>query len=275
MYNKVYIEITNICNKNCSFCHGTKREPRQMSLGEFARVVSNLKGITEHLYFHLLGEPLSHPMLPTFIEYAKACGLKVAITTNGTLLSKRGREIVEAGIYKVNISVHSFESGSQEDYLRYLGDCFDFADYASSMGVLTVLRLWNQGHDGGRNIDTVALLHERFPNEWSFGKRGARIRDKLHLEYGERFEWPDMEACDRGDSVFCYGLKDHIGILSDGSVVPCCLDADGEITLGNIFEERVEDIVASPRARAIAEGFKTRHAPEDLCRRCGYARRFG
>ena len=277
MYSRVYVEITDICNRNCSFCPGTKRAPRRMSEAEFRIIAEKLKSVTKYLYFHVMGEPLTHPLLTDFIRIANENGYRPAITTNGTLLSKRGREIVEAGIYKVNISVHSFESGAREDYLRYIGDCLDFADYASSHGVLTVLRLWNQGYDEGRNVDTVALLRERFPNEWSFGTRGARIRDKLHLEYGERFEWPDMEACDRGDSVFCYGLKDHFGILCDGRVVPCCLDREGAVTLGNIFDEGVtaEAILSSPRAVAMRKGFTERRATEELCRKCGYARRFG
>jgi len=277
MYSRVYVEITDICNRSCTFCPGTKRPPRRMSEAEFRIVAEKLKSVTKYLYFHVMGEPLTHPLLTDFIRIANESGYHAAITTNGTLLSRRGREIVEAGIYKVNISVHSFESGSREDYLRYVGDCLDFADYASERGVLTVLRLWNLGYDGGRNIDTVALLRERFPNEWTLGKRGARIRDKLHLEYGERFEWPDMEACDRGSEVFCYGLKDHFGILCDGRVIPCCLDREGAVTLGNIFEPEADmtEILSSPRALAMRKGFTERRATEELCRKCGYARRFG
>lgn len=276
MYSRVYVEITDICNRNCSFCPGTKRPLRRMSVEEFETVTDKLQNITKYLYFHVMGEPLTHPDLASFIRIAREKGYRPAITTNGTLLSKRGEEIVEAGIYKVNISVHSFENGDPADYLRYIRNCLDFADYASQNGVLTVLRLWNLGYDEGRNIDTLAMMHEKFPNEWTNGTRGARIRDKLHLEYGERFEWPDMEAEDRGDSVFCYGLKDHFGILCDGRVIPCCLDREGAITLGNIFEDTqsIEEMLASPRAKAMREGFTKRCATEELCRKCGYARRF-
>ena len=276
MYSRVYVEITNICNRNCSFCPGTKRAPRRMTLEEFETVAKKLQNITKYLYFHVMGEPLTHPFLPDMIRMANAYGYHPAITTNGTLLASKGKSIVEAGIYKVNISVHSFEKGNPEDYLSYLKTCFDFADYASKNGVLTVLRLWNRGYDEGRNINTLALLHEYFPNEWKEGTRGARIRDKLHLEYGDRFEWPDMEATDRGNSVFCYGLKDHFGVLCDGRIIPCCLDREGAITLGNIFDDAqtVEDILSSPRALAMREGFTKRHATEELCRKCGYARRF-
>ena len=282
MYSRVYVEITNKCNMNCSFCHGTKRPSGQMTLGQFARVVGNLKGVTEYLYLHVLGEPLTHPMLPTFIEYAKSCGYKVAITTNGTLLEKLGDKLIAAGVYKVNVSLHSFERGDADKQKKYVESCADFADKASRAGVLTVLRLWNGTETGAEDADTVSdrndvtlnVLHSKFEGEWSFGVRGARIRDKLHLEHGQRFDWPDMAAENMGDKVFCHGLGDHFAILCDGSVVPCCLDAEGDMTLGNIFETDIRAILASPRAVAIAEGFQKKTACEELCKRCGYARRF-
>lgn len=283
MYSRVYVEITNICNRSCSFCPGTARPLRRMSLSEFDTVTDRLQGVTEYLYYHVMGEPLTHPDLPDFIRLAKEKGFKSAITTNGTLLSKRGRELIEAGVYKVNISVHSFEDGEDSAaHGAYLVDILDFADEASKNGVLTVLRLWNlDGHGealGGNNARTLDYLRQRFPDTdttpWKLSPRGARMRDKLHLEYGDRFEWPDREAEDRGDKVFCYGLKDHFAILCDGRVVPCCLDREGVITLGNIFETPVEEILESPRAKATREGFRRRCATEELCRRCGYARRF-
>ena len=131
---------------------------------------------------------------------------------------------------------------------------------------------------GGNNARTLDYLRQRFPDDahapWKFSPRGARMRDKLHLEYGDRFEWPDRAADDHGNKVFCYGLKDHFAILCDGTVVPCCLDREGAITLGNIFETPAEEILNSPRANAMREGFQRRCATEELCRRCGYARRF-
>ena len=193
MYSRAYVEIINTCNMHCSFCHGTKRESRAMSLGEFARIIGNLRGVTEYLYLHVLGEPLTHPMLPTFIEYATKSGFKVAITTNGTLLSKLGEALINSGVYKVNISLHSFERyGSQEAQNNYISSCIAFADEASRRGVLCVLRLWNKVNQENSieeklNDYTLALLREHFGNDWSFGARGARIRNKLHLEYGERF----------------------------------------------------------------------------------------
>ena len=150
----------------------------------------------------------------------------------------------------------------------------DFAKSASEAGTIVVLRLWNRGFDNGRNDLALNFLHSRFIEPWTENTKGYRIRPKFFLEWGDRFEWPDKEAPIQGENVFCYGMRDHFGILCDGSVVPCCLDSDGVITLGNIFTEEISDILNSPRARAIVEGFSCRRASEELCRRCGYAQRF-
>lgn len=280
MYSKAYVEITNICNLSCSFCHKTRREPRRMSLGEFARVVGSLRGLTEYLYLHVLGEPTTHPLLPTFIEYANKSGFKVAITTNGTLLNTLGDSLIKAGVYKVNISLHSFEKRSERELQeKYVSSCIDFAQKASDNGVLCILRLWNRVEEKNSpeqelNEYTLSLLRERFRGEWTHGARGARIRDKLHLEYGDRFEWPDASSEPLGNRVFCHGLSDQFAILCDGTVVPCCLDAEGDIPLGNIFEGDIRAILSSERAMAIKNGFSKKTACEELCKRCPYARRF-
>lgn len=274
-YSRVYLEITNICNRNCSFCPGTEREKRRMTMEEFMQIVTSLVGVTDYIYFHVMGEPLTHPSLPDFIKFATSLGFKCAVTTNGTLLDARGEELISSGVYKVNLSVHSFEEGEGEKYFSYVNGLADFADKASKRGVLTVLRLWNKGCDGGLNDRTLDILKEKLPGEWKWGTRGARIRHKLHLEYGDRFEWPDMEAENMGNCLFCYGLRDHFGILCDGSLIPCCLDHEGDVTLGNVFVSPIREILSSDRARRILAGFDKRIAVEELCQRCGYARRFG
>jgi len=274
MYNKVYIEITNICNMNCSFCHGHKRPPKRMNTEEFTGILDKLKGQTGYLYYHLMGEPLTHQQLPEFIKLAQECGYKSIITTNGTLLKKREEELLSAGVHKVNISLHSFEKGTEDDYRQYICDLADFALKAEEKGTIVIFRLWNKGFDHGKNQVAHDLLKEKIPGDWVESPRGIRIRNKIYLAGGERFEWPDMEARIQGDTYFCYGLKDQFGILADGTVVPCCLDSDGVINLGNIFEQDIESILNSPRALKLVEGFRCGVVTEELCKRCGYAQRF-
>lgn len=274
MYSRVYVEITNICNMNCSFCHGHSRKMRRMTEQEFARILDQLSDQTKYIYYHLMGEPLTHPELPLFLRMAGERGFRSIITTNGTLLAKHGQTLIDAGVHKVSISLHSFEDGSDQAYERYLSEVAAFADAASRTGMIIVFRLWNRGHDGGRNDLALSYLQSHLEGEWAENTRGYRVRDKLFLEWGDRFAWPDKDAPIQGEQVFCYGMRDHFGILCDGSVVPCCLDSEGTITLGNIFEEEIADILATPRAKAIPAGFDRRIASEELCRRCGYAQRF-
>jgi len=274
MYSRVYVEITNICNRNCSFCHGHSRPARQMTQKEYAHVLQQLSGKTQYIYHHLMGEPLVHPLLPQFIQMAREAGFHPMITTNGTLLDARGDALLGIGLHKANISVHSFEEDLPEAHRRYIETVARFSEKANRSGTIISLRLWNHGCDDGRNQVTVALLREMLPGLWKENTRGYRIRDGLFLEWGDRFAWPDMAAQDYGKQVACYGMRDHFGILSDGTVVPCCLDSEGTISLGNVFQEDLSRILSSPRAEAIAEGFRCRHAVEALCRRCGYAQKF-
>ena len=274
MYNKVYIEITNICNMKCSFCHGHSRAPRRMSKEEFEFILGKLTQHTKYIYYHLMGEPLTHPLLPDFIKLAGEYGYKSIITTNGTLLNKRKDELLSAGVHKVNISLHSFEDGDDESYISYVSSLADFAKAAAAAGTIVVFRLWNKGYDGGKNEFALNLLAQNITGEWAENTRGIRVRDKIFVEFGERFEWPDSNAEIKGNKFFCYGLKDQFGILADGTVLPCCLDSDGVINLGNIFSEDINSILSSERATAMVEGFKQGKASETLCKKCGYAQRF-
>lgn len=274
MYSQVYVEITNICNMNCSFCHGHSRAPRQMTEGEYARVLEQLSGKTQYIYHHLMGEPLTHPLLPRFIQMARQADFRPMLTTNGTLLDTRGEPLLDKGLHKVNISLHSFEGDRPDFHRQYIEKIAAFSEKANQAGTIISLRLWNNGFDNGRNQITLSLLQEQLPGQWSENTRGYRIRDRLFLEWGDRFDWPDLNAPNYGNQVSCYGLRHQFGILSDGTVVPCCLDSEGSIALGNVFREDLADILSSPRAKAIADGFRCRTATEELCRRCGYAQRF-
>lgn len=274
MYNKVYVEITNICNMNCSFCHGHKRAARRMSREEFSVILDKLTDKTKYIYYHLMGEPLTHPELPDFVRLAGERGYKSIITTNGTLIGKRGGELLSAGVHKVNLSVHSFETGDDGKHEQYVRTLCDFALSAAECGTIVVFRLWNKGYDGGRNDKTVDIIKNCISGEWRENTRGITVRDRIYIEWGDRFEWPDADAEIKGTKFFCYGLKDQFGILCDGTVVPCCLDSDGVIKLGNVFCDDLDSVLNSDRAKNIVEGFKCAKASEELCKRCGYAQRF-
>ncbi len=271
--NKAYLEITNVCNLSCPFCHGTKRQPRFMTEDDFTLAAKKLKPFADYLYYHLMGEPLLHPDLPRFLSVAKELGYKSIITTNGTLLREKGDAILETqALHKVSISLHSFEVNSLNITLeQYLEDCFEFCKKAAKHGVYAVMRLWNQGGEESLNPKILELMHEHFPEKWEERYSGFRVADRVFLEWGEKFLWPDTQQEDFGCDHSCYGLRDQVGVLCDGTVVPCCLDSEGIINLGNIFEQSIEEIISSPRAVSLRKSFEIRNITEPLCRRCGYA----
>ena len=278
---KVYLEITNVCNLRCDFCPGTRRPQGFLSPEDFSVLAQKLRPHTEYLYLHLMGEPLLHPQLPKLLDIAAGLGFQVNLTTNGTLLPQRTDLLCQSpAVRKISISLHSFEGNEEQgQLLPYLDSCIAFARRAAQAGKRCALRLWNldgETTQGANSCNDVILrrLEETFPRPWKEGWQGTTLAPRVYLEWGERFEWPDLNADDQGQSGFCQGLRDHVGVLWDGTVVPCCLDHEGDIPLGNLYEGSLEDILSSPRARAIYDGFSQGRAAEALCRRCGYAARF-
>jgi len=274
MFKRAYIEITNVCNMNCSFCIGTRRDKRFMSVEDFKTIAEKVRRHTEYIYLHVLGEPLLHPRLNELLLIAEELGFKVNITTNGTMLVEK-RDILRNTpcLRKVSVSLHSFEGNGYEDISAYLAPICDFAGRAEC---ITELRLWNGGGENSRNVEIIDFLSknlgvdiERLPV-----KNGMRrLRDRLYLADADRFDWPSLDAPMR-DTHHCYGLKTQFGVLCDGTVIPCCLDSEGTVALGNALNGDLDEILTSPRAQGIIDGFNRGVPYEELCKRCGYAERF-
>lgn len=251
-----------------------------MKREELEMILEKLRGFTEYLYFHIMGEPLCHPDLGNFLALAEKFGFKIILTTNGTLLKEK-KEILfsSKSLHKINVSLHAFEANDLSiPFEKYLKDCLDFGVSASrETDKIVVYRLWNKGGEDALNGKILSAIEQHFGkiSQDKYDKRRSiRLCDRVFLEYGDKFDWPDIDAADMGNEVFCYGLRDQLGILSDGTVVPCCLDCEGNIALGNIFESDLASILATKRARDLYDGFSNRRATEQLCRRCGYAKRF-
>ena len=279
MRNRVYIEITNRCNLACDFCHGTKRPLGTMSPEDFRRIAEKLRGETSYLYLHVLGEPLLHPQLKELLAIAGELGFRVCLVTNGTLLHKRREELLAAkSLHKVSVSLHSFEGNSGAgDLPAYLQQVWEVCLPLSERGVLCALRLWNEGTAPRLNGAVEAFLSQRIGRDVESLPRDARgnrtLRPNLFLERAERFGWPDLNAPESGAN-FCHGFSRQLAVLWDGTVTPCCLDSEGDIPLGNLLSQPLEEILQGKRAAAMAAGFAARKPTEELCRRCGYARRF-
>ena len=271
MITRCYLEITNICNLDCLFCPKTAREKRSLSPAEFDVLTEKLRGKIKFLYFHLMGEPLLHRHLPDFITSAREKGFVPVLTTNGTLLS-RAQAVMDARPYKMQVSLHSHEGNGKENLGQYVDEVMRFAIEAASKGVIMVLRLWNQGGYEKENERLLDMVAEYVPRPWTSCQSGWKLTENIFIEYGRMFEWPEDGKPENGaEDAFCYALRNQIGVLVDGTVVPCCLDSAGALALGNLFEQSLDEVLASPRAKAIYDGFTKHQAVEPLCRRCGYA----
>ena len=280
MFSRIYLEITNICNRSCAFCPGTRRAARTMTPEEFAFLAGKLRAHTKYLYLHVMGEPLVHPQLEELLSIADRLGFRVVLTTNGTLLPMRQAALLSAPcLHKVHISLHSFEANEHGGFEAYLRGCAEFGLAAHARGILVNYRLWNL--DGAetvglkrQNDDILRALHGAFPGEWEENSWGWRLDQGVFVQYGERFDWPDLGARDRGERGRCLALKQQVAVLCDGTVVPCCLDHEGDMALGNLFTQELDEILSQPATRQIRDGFAAGKRVHPLCRSCGYAARF-
>lgn len=273
---KIYLEITNVCNLSCGFCHGTARAPYFMPVAEFRALAEKARPVSRYLYLHVMGEPLLHPALDGILSVCDALDFLVVVATNGTLLPGREAALLRhPSLYKVCFSLHAFEANGMTDLPAYLAPILRFAADAADRDVKIGLRLWNGDGADMRNAEIRALAAEAFPLPYEKTRGGERLRPGVYFETGDRFGWPDPANAPDAPR-FCMGLRDQAAVLCDGTVVPCCLDADGNIPLGNLHEKSLEEILRSPRALRLREGFSRGIAAEELCRRCPFARqRFG
>ncbi|MCI7284837.1 MAG: SPASM domain-containing protein [Prevotella sp.] len=271
MITRCYLEITNVCNLNCVFCPKTMRPKHTMTMEQFDTLTTRLMGEVKFLYFHLMGEPFLHPLLPQFVLMAREKGFVPVITTNGTLMTQRA-DMLEALPHKLQISLHSHEGNGKANLGQYIDEVMAFAKEAARRGCVVVLRLWNEGGHNLMNETILRLMAEHQPRPWVERHDGWKLTDNLFLENDNMFEWPDLQHNPHAvEEVFCYALRNQIGVLVDGTVVPCCLDHDGDMGLGNLYGQSLDRIMASPRAQALYHGFTHHTAVEPLCRRCGYS----
>ena len=98
----------------------------------------------------------------------------------------------------------------------------------------------------------------------------CKVKENIFLDIDEEFIWPDLNNNIFNEVGICYALRDHIGILVDGTVVPCCLDSNGVIKLGNIYKDNIDDIINSERYVNIINSFKDNKKCEKLCKHCNF-----
>ncbi len=288
-FKKVYIEVTNVCNLNCDFCPKTKRNKRFMNLEEVKTIISKFQNKGQKFYLHIMGEPLIHPDINNIISEFIKNNLSVNIVTNGTILENINTENLPSSLC---VSLHSFSRNDIDLNLKdYLNKAIKYYNSVKDKNTFTELRLWNITKENINSIENQFVLSylmnelkldidlieytKNFINEDNENSKkrkfNIKIKDKLYISMAKEFSWPNAENKECLDeNGFCYGLRNQIGVLCDGSVVPCCLDSEGEITLGNIFIEDLEDILKSKRAKDMYNLFSENKISENLCKGCGY-----
>ncbi|MDF2800955.1 MAG: radical domain protein [Anaerocolumna sp.] len=282
-FKKIYIEITNVCNLACAFCPTSKRKAEFMDLETFKKIIEDITPYTDYVSFHVKGEPLLHKDLGDFLDICADHKLKVNITTNGTKISEVvGILKTKPALRQINFSVHSFGGTSGEARLVYLNNLIQNAKkLRASTGVLISYRFWNLGGSGreSENEDLLRILEHEYNLAYeikltSDNVRGIPIAEKVFVNQDYEFEWPHLDKEEDEGIGFCHGLRNQAAILVDGTVIPCCLDQEGDINLGNIKKTTFTEIIQSERAVNLYNGFSKRQAVEELCRKCGYRRKF-
>lgn len=286
-FKRIYIEITNVCNLHCSFCPSTKRVPQFISCEDFSFILDQIKPYTDYVYLHVKGEPLLHPKLEKLLLLCEENHLKINITTNGTLLGKSFSVLKNsASLRQVNISLHSFNGNKDIHFTDYINDIIDSAIYFSKhTSIITGLRLWDFKKSAGdftqqsADLDILNYLEKAFelPSPISMDflyRKGIQLADRVYLNIDYEFQWPALSHSYFCTEGFCHGLKNQIGILVDGTVIPCCLDGEGIINLGNIKEAEFSKIIHSKKSKTMIQGFESRKATEELCCHCSFKERF-
>ena len=273
-YKKIYIEITNNCNLNCSFCPKTKRAKEYMSIENYEEILKKINNYTDYTYLHVKGEPLLHPKIIDIIKLSEKYNLKVNLTTNATLFPKYAKELGTCtNLNKINFSLHS-----ENNIPNYCEKIFDNIKYLSQKTTV-IYRLWTLKNNklDKKSTEIVNKIKEYYnlsteTVEEIINKKNIKIQSTIYVDKDNEFTWPKIT--DYKSEGYCYALKTHIAILVDGTVVPCCLDENGQIPLGNIFNNTLEEIINSDKYQRIKKSFQDRKPCEELCKSCTFKEHF-
>lgn len=274
-FKKIYIEITNICNKNCSFCSKSTRKKVEMSSTDFEFIIRQVKNFTNYVYLHVKGEPLLHSEFEKIIKICDEYDMHVNITTNGSFLTQQQAIIANSkSVRQINISIHSLNNKKEiENILNSV------TDIKKQKEIYFVYRYWTLKENlilkDNPILDTIIDYYNlSMEKQQEIEQKGnIKVDDFTFINKDKEFNWPSLDNQINNETGYCYGLKTHIAILSDGTVVPCCLDAEGIVNLGNIYETKLEEILNSERVTNIINAFKNNKKCENLCKHCSFINR--
>ncbi|MDK2070580.1 SPASM domain-containing protein [Aliarcobacter butzleri] len=286
-FRKVHIEITNICNLKCTFCPPKILPNKTMTLDKFNKLNLQLKEFTTELAYHIVGDPLVLSNLDEYLNISSKHNLKVNITTTANNINKKHYETLLNPIIKqINFSINSYNANSHKKSLdEYLEPIIEFVKFAQKQKheYFINFRIWNLDEKNSAkefNLKVFNKINEAFDTNidiedvYKNRPKNIRIDRKIFFNFDEYFNWPNLENKEVSKTGFCYGLDSHFGVLSNGDVVPCCLDKDAIINLGNIEDNSLKNILTSKRVKDIQNGFKKDILVEELCQKCEYRTRF-
>lgn len=263
------MEITNVCNLSCAFCAPSRRPPLFMPVETFKNIAGQIRSFAGIVSLHVLGEPFMHPQLPEIIRVCSDEGLNLNLVTNGTLLDKFGSGIFsEKSLRQLSLSLHSLGSLDRGTRMEKLARLVEFAKKKPE-NVIFSMRLrgdWNNDFER----ETAAYILNAFNAAGNPPKtRGSiKLGGGIYLNSGPIFQWPGLGRYERKKG--CLGLRHHFAVLSNGDVVPCCIDYDGHMKLGNVAEKPLAEILDSGSARQLKDSIAGETPMPAYCATCGF-----
>ncbi len=258
-----------------------------MNLEKFDKLNLQLKDITKELAYHVVGDPLVLSNLEDYLNISLKHNLKVNITTTANNLKKDHFDVLmNDTIRQINFSINSYNANSHKKSLdEYINPILDFCEFAVSkkQHFFINLRIWNLDETKSAlefNKEVFEKVNNRFNSNINIDDiyknrpKNIKIARMIFFNFDEYFNWPSLDNDFVSNEGTCYGLDSHFGILSSGTVVPCCLDKDGIVNLGNINNTQLKDILSSSRVKKIQKGFRENRLLEEFCQKCEYRTRF-
>jgi len=268
---RMNIETTSICNLDCIMCptQSKAREDGTMSMELFKQLADEIAVHGADLvWLHAWGEPLVDKLLFERIDYIKQYSSikNVVISTNATLL--RGEKAVRLARSPLDTVVFSLDGVKAETYepirrgarfsvvMENVREFLEAREAESGRGPRAVFQIIAMR-------DTVEEI-EVFKRQWEpYLQNGDYIHVKSFNTWAGKTENRGLPESGIEFRVPCTAfLWDALTILWNGDVVPCCFDVDGQMVLGRVGEQTLEEIW---RGAGLAE-MRRQHVARDFSR---------
>ncbi|WQR94273.1 SPASM domain-containing protein [Helicobacter pylori] len=276
-FKKIYIELSDICGLQCGFCPNPKNIRGVMPLELFEKICKEAAPLTQMITLHVLGDPCKLKNLNHYLSAARRFSLKVDLVTSGVYW-RDFETLLQDVIYQISISLDAgLDNYNKINQHRYIQKILEFCRYKCEKNseVFLNLRIQDSTLDKHQNLIKPFLESFECVSLEGLKTQGrARLFKKSFLNIQKTFKWPSLNAPNplnqESKIPYCYGLIKQIAILSNGVVVPCCMDTQAHINLGDLNHMPLKDILNSQKAMAIKTHFLKGEALEPLCQNCSY-----